>query len=136
MRYNCCQVEGERRMIVYRSGARTSDNFTPRLGKDTVAQAGKPPGLSTFNTLVALHLPSGGKAQKLDLELLKPPLQWFLDDPTQGGNPGHVAITPATPGGDVDQPRLEEWAACRRTETLHPFTQIVLDCIMETDMRS
>ncbi len=123
-------------MIVYRSGARTSDNFTPRIGKDTVAQSGKPPGLSTFNTFMALHLPVGGKAQELDLDLLIPPLQWFLDDLSQGGSPGHVAIAPATPEGDVDQLRLEEWAACRKTETLHPFTQIVLDCIIKTDMRS
>lgn len=123
-------------MIVYRSGARTSDNFTPRLDKDMVSQIGKPPGLSTFNTFAALHLPSGGKAQQLDLNLLKPPLQAFLDDPTQGGNPDHVAIAPATPEGDIDQLRLKEWAACRRTETIHSFTQIVLDCIITTDMRS
>lgn len=123
-------------MIVYRSGARTSDNFTPRSDKDTVAQAGKPPGLSTFDTFAALHLAPGGKAQQLDLALLKAPLHWFPDDPAQGGNSGHVAIAPATPEGEVDQLRLEEWAACRRTEILHPFTQVVLDCIIQIDVRS
>ena len=123
-------------MIVYRSGAVTTDNFTPRPGKDTTEQAGKPPGLSTFKTMAALSLPPGNKAQQLDLDLLKSPLKPFPDDPTLGGMIDHVAIAPGDAEGSVNQELLEEWAACRKTEVCHPLTQIVLDCIVEIDMRT
>ena len=123
-------------MIVYRSGSQTSDNFTPRPEKDTTSKPGKKPGLSTFETLVALKLLPGVKAHKLDLNLLKPPLQAFPDDSIQGGNPGHVAIAPVTPEGNIDQSLLENWASCRRTGVVHILTQVILDCIVETDIRN
>lgn len=123
-------------MIVFRSGAVTTDNFTPRPEKDTTEQAGKPPGLSTFKTMAALSLPPGNKAQQLDLDLLKPPLTPFPDDPTLGGTTDHIAIAPSDAEGNVNQELLKEWAACRKTEVCHRLTQIVLDCIVEIDIRS
>ncbi len=123
-------------MIVFRSGAVTVDNFTPRLGKDTTEQAGKPPGLSTFKTMAALRLPPGNKVQRLDLDLLKSPLKPFPDEPVLGGTRDHVAIAPGDAEGNINQELLEEWAACRKTEVCHRLTQIVLDCIVEIDMRS
>ena len=119
-------------MIVYRSGSRTSKNFTPRPGKDTTPTPGKKPGLSTFETLVALKLLPGVKAHKLDLNLLKPPLQAFPDDPVQGGNPGHVAIAPVTPEGNIDQSLLEDWASYRESDSVHLLTQTILECITKT----
>lgn len=123
-------------MIVFRSGALTTDNFTPRLGKDTTEQVGRPPGLSTFKTLAALNLPPGNKAQQLDLDLLKSPLKPYPDDPALGGTIDHVAIAPTNAEGNINQGLLEEWAACRKTEVCHRLTQIVLDCIVEIDLRS
>ncbi len=123
-------------MIVYRSGAVTADNFTPRPGKDTAGQAGKPPGLSTFETISALHLVPSSKVQQIDLDLLQSPLKPFSDDPMQGGTIGHVAIAPGDEQGNVDQKLLEEWAACRRTGTCHTFTQFVLDAVTKIDIRS
>ena len=120
-------------MIVYRTGALTRDNFTPRPGRDTQSRPGQEPGLSTFQSLEA---GSARKAQKLDLARLKPPLQGFPDDPALGGTPGHVSIAPADAAGKVDQTLLDKWAAARGMEQTHPLTQIVLDAVIETDVRS
>src|SRR5947209_11083205 len=113
--------------IVYRSGARTTANFTPRPGDDTSGNPGEV-GLSTNTSLDVVGKP-GGKVQALDLALLEEPLRGLL------GGEGHVGIAPVTASGDVDYERLEEWAACRDHDTPHPFTQIVLDAISQADMR-
>jgi hypothetical protein len=120
-------------LIVYRSGALTRDNFTPRPERDTQSRPGQEPGLSTFESFES---GSGRKYQKIDLSRLKPPLQGFPDDPAQGGTPGHVSIAPADAAGKVDQEQLEEWAATRGTQRTHPLTQIVLDAVVEADVRS
>ena len=41
---------GEKEVVVYRSGALTPDNFTPRPEKDTAAPEGQHPGLSAFTS--------------------------------------------------------------------------------------
>jgi hypothetical protein len=113
--------------IVYRSGARTVANFTPRSGDDTEGKAGEV-GLSTNQRLDAVGKP-GGKIQAIDLALLKEPLRGFL------GEEGHVGIAPAAASGDVDYEQLEEWAACRDQDTPHRLTQLVLDAISQADLR-
>jgi hypothetical protein len=98
--------------VVYRGGSDTPTNLTPRPGIDTT-------GLSTFDNLETAVKP-GGKAQVIDVSRLKPPLQ-AISDPSP---PGHVSIAPSNPV------LLEEWAATRGTETIHPLTQIVKDAII------
>lgn len=115
-------------MIVYVWGNLTADNFTPRPGKDTVGGAGQRPGLSAFEVP-----PAGRKAQGVDLDMLVPPLKAFFDDPDQGGIEGHVAIAPADRAGEPDAGALENWASFRRTGRVHPFSQILLDAVVQPD---
>jgi hypothetical protein len=121
-------------VIVFRSGSHRDDNFTPRPGIDTEERPATAPGLSTFTTLEQAVQP-GEKAQAIDLERLLVPLRGIPDDAEQGGTPGHVSITPVDSLGAVDQQRLQEWAAYRRTGRQHPFTRIVLEAIVELDVR-
>lgn len=118
--------------FVYRYGAYTNGNFTPRLGKDTQGRSGQAPGLSTFEIL---RLGPKDKAQMIDLTMLKPPLQGIPDDPSAGGTPGHLAIVPVDATGAIDQKELEAWAATRGHASPHPFTQLVLDAVIQTDVR-
>lgn len=112
-------------MIVYLWGNLTSDNFTPRPGKDTVGHPGQAPGLSAWDTN-----PAGRKAQGVDLDRLKPPLQAIPDDPGKGGTQGHFAIAPVDATGAVDVRQLEAWARARGSGQTHPWTQIVLDAVV------
>ena len=119
-------------MILYRLGSLTSDNFTPRAGKDTIGGPGQAAGLSMFEELV---LASGRKAQAIDSERLRLPLKAIPDNPAEGGTEGHVAIAPIDAQGRVDQALLDEWASTRGTGQVHRLTQIVLDAIVEVDIR-
>jgi hypothetical protein len=110
----------------------TSDNFTPRPEKDTVGAPGQAPGLSTF---ISLTLAPRQKAQAIDVGLLQPPLAAIADDPQAGGMEGHVAITPVDGTGQINQQQLDEWASFRGTGRMHAFTQIVLDAVVEVDVR-
>src|SRR6184192_4083058 len=114
--------------FIFRRGTRTAKNLTPRPGKDTVAQAGQVPGLSAYE---GLELAVGEKAQKIDLSLLKPPLAAVADDASHGGEPGHITITVLDAAGNVDQQRLEEWAASRDREQVHPLTQLLAEAVVE-----
>jgi len=117
-------------VIVYIWGNLTADNFTPRSDKDTVARPGQEPGLSASETI-----PPGRKAQAVDLSLLKRPLRAFPDDPEQGGTPGHLAIAPANPSDEVDMDALKAWALFRGGGGTHPYTQILLDAVVEPNVR-
>ena len=117
-------------MIVYIWGNLTDDNFTPRLGKDTTGKLGQKPGMSANH-----RIPPGRRAQGIDTERLKPPLQAIPDDVRLGGTPGHFAITPVADDGDVDLPRLVEWAGVRGLGVRHEFTQCVLDAVVERDVK-
>src|SRR5438034_3977743 len=99
-----------RSVIVYIWGNLTSDNFTPRPGKDTIGRPGQQAGLSASDVI-----PPGRKAQGIDTDKLKPPLKALPDDATQGGTPGHFAIAPADAMGEVDAKQLEAWAMSRGT---------------------
>jgi RHS repeat-associated protein len=105
--------------IVYRGGSRTPDNLTPRPGRD---MAGDKRGLSTFETLEKAT-PPGGKAQAIDTSKLKCLGTHCTPD-------GHVSLRPGT------QAELEEWAATKGTGTVHPYTQEVLDAVVETVRRT
>jgi len=72
------------------------------------------------------------------VSLLRPPLAYFPDDVANGGRLGHGVIAPADPSGDVDQAILDEWASHRDSQhdEPHPLTQIVIDAIVERDVRS
>lgn len=121
-------------MLVVRLGSPTTRNLTPRMGKDTTPDPDRPgqaPGLSSFEETGPLT----GKAQLIDVEQLRPPLRAFRDDPTRRGTPGHVSIAPATAQGEVDLAALERWARCREDEQPHPFTQIVMDAIIDPRTR-
>ncbi len=122
-------------MFIYRSGALTKDNFTPRPGRDTLGRDGQQASLSTFRTLEALGLKAGAKAQKIDGSKLMPPLQLFPDDPSRGGTTGHISVAPIDSNGHVDQALLEEWAVSRGTYATHRLTQAVLDAVSEQDVR-
>jgi RHS repeat-associated protein len=102
--------------VVYRGGSATPVNLTPRLGVDK--------GLSTFDTLEAAVQP-GGKAQVIDVSRLGLPLQAFPDTP-----PGHVSIRPSDAALSANPALIDEWAATRGTETIHSFTQSVIDAII------
>jgi len=118
-------------VIVYVWGNLTADNFTPRPGKDTIGRTGQKPGLS------ASDMPRAGcKAQRIDLDLLVPPLRGFFDEPDRGGTAGHVAIAPADDTGEVDMKALEEWALFRQTGQVHPFTQALLYAVVRPNFRS
>lgn len=117
-------------MIAYIWGNRTADNFTPRPGKDMVGRPGQKAGLSASETI-----PSNRKVQGIDLALLGPPLAAFPDDPEQGGTPGHVAIAPAGASGEVDADALEDWASFRRSGRTHPYTQVLLDAVIQPNVR-
>jgi hypothetical protein len=117
-------------VIVYIWGNLTSDNFTPRLGKDTVRRSGQESGVSASRAI-----PAGRKAQGIDTARLKPPLRAFPDDPTQGGTPGHFSIAPVDDQGEVDVKALEAWAMSRGTDQTHELTQRLLDAVVEPNAR-
>ena len=77
----------------------------------------------------------GEIGQGINLSLLRPPLAAIADDPEMGGTPGHVSIAPVNSAGEVDQQLLEEWAASRDTGAPHALTQLVLDAIVENNVR-
>ena len=74
--------------------------------------------------------PVGRKAQRIDLDLLTPPMKAFPDEPDQGGTKGHIAIAPADDAGEVDVKALEDWASSRETGRVHSLTQILLDAVV------
>lgn len=80
-------------------------------------------------------LEKGAKGHRIDLSRLRPPLRAFDDDPKEGGNEGHVAIAPVDESGAIDQPLLESWAACRDQEGEHPLTTIVLETVVEKNVK-
>jgi hypothetical protein len=117
-------------VIVYVWGSLTADNFTPRPGKDTVGRPGQTPGLSASSAI-----PEGRKAQGIDLNLLRPPLKAFPDDPTHGGSSDHFAIAPANETGEVDIEVLNEWASHRKMGTVHALTQLILDAVAQPNVK-
>jgi hypothetical protein len=117
-------------VIVYIWGNLTSDNFTPRLGKDTIGGPGQQAGLSASDAI-----PPGRKAQGIDIDQLKPPLKAFPDDAKQGGRPGHFAIAPVDQNGEVDLNQLGAWALSRGTGQTHELTQILLDAVVEPNAK-
>ncbi|HEX5443219.1 MAG TPA: hypothetical protein VFW87_05295 [Pirellulales bacterium] len=117
-------------MIVYIWGNLTSDNFTPRPEKDTIGTPGQQAGLSASNTV-----PSGKKAQAIDTEKLKLPLQAFPDDTALGGTAGHFAIAPVDEKGEVSFTQLQDWAASRGTGRTHELTQLVLEAVVEPNVK-
>lgn len=125
-------------MMFFRGGSRTNSALTPRPGKDTVAPVGLTPGLSIEATLEDALKDGNKKAQKLDLTKLKLPLAYVPDSPeVDGGRRGHGVITPVDLTGRVDIVALEEWASCRLSQgdIPHPLTQLVIDAIVESDLR-
>jgi hypothetical protein len=121
--------------LVYRGGSRSVDNLTPRLGTDTTGHPGKSPGLSVFTSLEHAAEP-GEKAQVFDLDLLKPPLQAFPDDPTlEGGEEDHVSIAPATSEGELDEKLLKDWSAARGTGQTHWLTDLLRHAQVQLNVR-
>jgi len=114
--------------FIYRGGANTNMNLTPRPGIDDKVWHPKK-GLSTFTTPEEAMSESGkDKAQKLSTKSLLE--QGF--DLRRVGN--HVSILP--PFGIDQQKKLEEWANSRKklenkpTDNVHPKTQEVKESIV------
>jgi RHS repeat-associated protein len=99
---------------VYRGGAYTDINFTPRPGQDD--GTGPKSGLSTFITPIQATRGNGGKVQTLDVKTLA--YSGFIITIVPDG---HAGIRPPT------QEELEKWAATRpKLETggdVHERTQ-------------
>jgi hypothetical protein len=117
-------------VIVYIWGNLTADNFTPRPGRDTVGQPGQLPGLSAWDSILP-----GKKAQGIDTEKIKPPLKAIADNVEQGGEAGHFAIVPIDQDGEVDADLLEAWSKLRETGHMHELTQILLDAVVEPNVK-
>jgi hypothetical protein len=95
---------------VYRSGSSTPRNLTPAEKDQT--------GLSTFDHLE--NFKPGSKVQVIDTSLLRTLLAVPDESP-----PGHVSIRPP------DLSDMSDWIASRETETVHPYTQEVLNAIVD-----
>jgi hypothetical protein len=121
------------RRFVFRRGSATNQALTPRQKIDTVARPGSAGGLSVTDELKGVD-----KAQRIDVDRLKAPLRYFPDDISAGGEAGHGVIAPANVTGDVDQAALDQWASCRQSQQdqTHPLTQLVIDAIVERDVRN
>lgn len=116
--------------IVYRRGGLTGRNFTPRED-DLEGEPGAAAGLSTNESL-----PQGVKGHAIDLALLPPGLRAFADDPAEaGGEAGHVSIVPVNPQGEIDHEALERWAQARESGEDHPLTQLLLEAVVEKNVR-
>ncbi len=109
--------------VLYRSGAITEDNFTPRPWNDTTdLDTGDPNwpqnGLSTFSVKAKACLPAQAKVRMLDRTRLPGDPGLMLEP--DNADPEHIFITPTDAAGG--QARLDQWAATRKTSTLDPFT--------------
>lgn len=111
-------------MILYIWGNRTIDNFTPRLGKDTVGRPGQQAGLSA-----SARIPNW-KAQAIDTDEFRGPLKAIPDDVAQGGTAGHFSIAPIDANGQVDLALLEAWARTRGSGKPHELTEILLEAVV------
>ncbi len=119
-------TERRSRGFVYRLGSRSLNNLTPKP-KDMTGQPGpREPGLSTLE-----HLRANEEGVQIDLSLLMHPLRAFVDDPRAFGRSGRVSITPVDDSDKVDTCQLQEWIDSRETDLDHPFTQIVLDAVVD-----
>ena len=94
--------------VVYRSGPRTFKNLTPRP-QDTT-------GLSTFDNLDQFK--PNVKVQVIDTSRLRN-LEAVRDSSS-----GHVSIRP------IDPSEMPAWIASRDAEEVHPYTQELLDAII------
>ncbi len=106
--------------VLYRSGANTDDNFTPRPGIDTTNPNWPQNGLSTYS-VKAKACVNQTKVQVLDRTRL-PGDPGLMLKPANA-DPEHIFITPTDAAGG--QARLDQWAATRKTSTLDPFTTAV-----------
>lgn len=113
---------------VYRNGSRRSKDMTPRPDHD-VSPNLQEAGLSTWRELEAAIKP-GGKGQKIDLARLDPALLGCFQDEN-----GHVSIVPVDANGNMDRMKLAEWAATWASDQPHPFTTMVLDAVVERNVR-
>ena len=113
--------------FVYRSGSRTDLTMTPRP-KDVSADL-QEAGLSVWRDLeAAINL--DGKAQKIDLSKLDPSILGCFQD-----QHGHVSIVPLDADGKLDMIKLAEWAATRDSAAPHPFTKMIIDAVVERNVR-
>jgi hypothetical protein len=120
----------EKSVVVYIWGNLTADNFTPRMGKDTVGKPGQQAGLSASDVI-----PPGRKAQGIDTVKLTGPLKAIPDDTDQGGIGGHYSIAPVDELGSVDSAKLEDWATSRGTGQIHELTQLLLNAVVKPNAK-
>ncbi len=115
---NSAQTIAKYTETIYRNASGTGDSLTPRMGIDTTIPQG---GLSFWNSIDKLN---PGKYVAIDPTKLNS-LTAILDN-----NPiGHVTVMPNTIS------ELESWAMSRGTGIVHPFTQELLNAIVEIGKR-
>jgi hypothetical protein len=114
--------------FVYRNGSRREKDMTPRPGDDVSSNV-REAGLSTWRDLDAGIKP-GGKRQKIDLAKLDPALLGCFED-----EHGHVSIVPVDADGKLDMMKLAEWAATLGSDAAHPLTELVMEAIVEKNVR-
>ena len=102
--------------------------MTPRPDHD-VSPDLREAGLSTGRDLEAAIKP-GGKGQKIDLALLDPALLGCFQDQN-----GHVSIVPIDADGNMDMMKLADWAATWSSNEVHPLTTMVMDAIVEKNVK-
>lgn len=113
--------------FVYRNGSRSDRNMTPRSGD--VSSDLRDAGLSTWRELAGAIEP-GGKGQKIDLALLDSSVIGCYQD-----EDGHVAIVPVEAAGMLDMMKLAEWASARNTSAPHPLTTMIVNAIVDDNVR-
>lgn len=108
--------------FIYKKGAKTTDNVTPRPGVDDLdLEHG---GLSLWDSVESLKKNMGLEPD--DKILTVDPRQIDgLDIIKDNSPPGHISIRPPTLSG------LQEWASTRGTDSIHRYTQTVWDAIVK-----
>jgi hypothetical protein len=117
-------------VVVYRGGARTPANLTPRPGVDVE-------GLSTYTTL-ELAVRPGGKAQVIEVSRLK---QGGLSAVPDASPAGHVSIRPGVELTPEVQQAIRAWAGTRPgaladpAAPMHPYTRAIWEAIISEAKR-
>ena len=114
--------------FAYRSGSPSDLAMTPRPDQDVSSDLSDA-GLSTWRALEAA-VNVGKRAQKIDLTKLDASVLGCFEDEA-----GHVSIVPIDEAGNLDMMKLTEWAATRGTAAPHPLTTMVVNAIVEQNVR-
>ncbi len=114
--------------VVYRSGKRRHQDMTPRPDRDVSPNLSEA-GLSTWRDLESA-IQIDRKGVMIDIAKLDPNLLGCFQDEL-----GHVSIVPVDAEGKPDMMTLAEWAATKEKDVPHALTVMVLEAIVERNVR-